>query len=116
MRLKGSTIVLVPWFSTDGQKNWFNCKFTGDLDRRRLFREIAKHIKRALQRTVSKKWMRSSILIVNNPLVRDASQAEIDAFINRMELHEDEIEGHPESAGSPAQEAEGNLPSVSPQD
>lgn len=104
MKLLGNTVVLAPWFDTDGNKNWFNFKFSGAVDRRRVFREIRKHIKNALSVSVSKKWIMENCLILNNPDVRQPSQSEIEAFIQRMELHEDEDGAHTESPISPAQE------------
>ena len=106
MRYEETTIVLVPWFDTDGNKNWFNFKFKGSVDRRRIYREVIRHVKRALNRQVSKRFLRENVRIIPQdvPQTEKETLDAIEAFIQRMEYNEDEDQPDCSGAGSTLEE------------
>lgn len=83
------TRVLVPWFDTDGNKNWMNFLFVGDVDKRRAYREIYKTVKKTLQRSVSKEWIRVHCLFQapedEAKQIKEALDNFIEHWIDRLE-------------------------------
>lgn len=113
MRYNGNTKVLVPWFDPGtGDKNWMVFSFRGDMDSRRLFREVRKHIHNNLGRKVSKKWIQRNCLIESETLHDDKVDAIVEGFINRIEYNEDEILADTDSQEETTGEAEEPLCAV----
>jgi hypothetical protein len=109
MKLLGETKVMLPWFDTDGNKNWSVLTFKGDVDHRRVRREIRKFVLHNFKRRVSNRWIDEMAVI--NPQdaevqPRIVTDEEVEAFIQRMRYEENEDGAHPDSSGTPAQEAE----------
>lgn len=90
--------VLVPWFDTDGNKQWSNVKFTGWVDRRVLRRCLRKFIKTNFNTSVSKSYLDALIsesvqLITDKPVDRRiVSDREVEEWIQRIQCNDDDNE------------------------
>ena len=92
MKLSGRTTVLVPWTdaSTEG-KNWFTFLFHGSVDSRRIYREVAKAIKRKIGRQVSKQWIqRNCVLFNSSPIDQETIRKMTEDFIERIQTDENQ--------------------------
>jgi len=122
MRYSGHTKVLIPWYDTEGMKNWMLLSFIGDVDRRRVLAEIRKTVKKQLGRSISKKWIKENVMIVPNSAdtvqTDEMSAAELraktEAFIQRMESDADNEGTNPEDQSSLDETAEGEMRSMPP--
>jgi hypothetical protein len=102
MKLKGQTIVMVPWFDSDGMKQWLRLSFRGKMDERFMYRQVVAYIKREFNKTVDKKWIKATCPIINE--FKDHSGKEkyqglsdttafnsmVEDWIKRLESDEDE--------------------------
>lgn len=119
MKLYGDTIVLVPWFDHEGMKQWYKLTFTGEMNRRFMYSQIAKFIKKEFNKSVSKAWIKASCPIINEyhkgtkakrqQLTSDGAFTQlVQDWIGEMESNEDEDRadyllqtGNPEGAVGP---------------
>ena len=111
MKLYGSTKVLIPYFD-GGMKNWLTLNFKGDVDTRRVHREIRKFCKKTFNKNVSKEWIQKVCLVVNEHdqetlrMKPDHMNQFIEEFIQRVQCNEDEDNSHTEGEATPADEAQ----------
>lgn len=99
MRYNGNTKVMVPYMNTDGEREWGMMSFTGDVDRRRIYREVRKMVERTFNRKVTKAWLRNKVLIAAPGAVAEPTKQQlnalVEAFIERMQ---DAPEGQPDTS------------------
>lgn len=131
MIYRGETIIRIPWFDTEGKKNWSQLRINGDIDRRRLLRGVCDFAKKNFNKTVSNAWVLKNCLIINVALLRGKNkvtpishQSAFDkhfeewkeGWIARLEAEtEDETddEANTSGEGSPVEGAEPSLQVVS---
>lgn len=104
MKLRGQTIVMVPWFDSDGMKQWVRMTFRGEMDSRFMYKQIRLWIKKEFKKHVDKKWIKANCSIINEyldengkeknqPLSDDAAFDQlVEDWIKRLESYEDEDE------------------------
>jgi len=107
MKLRGQTIVMIPWFQADGMKQWVRMSFRGEIDKRLLYRKIAEYIKQEFDKRIDKKWIDANCGIINEflddkgkPKFNSVSSGDglnkvIEDWIERLEADEDEDEPNP---------------------
>lgn len=116
MRYNGNTKVLVPYMNTEGTREWMLMNLNGDVDKRRIYRMVRKIVKETFGRSVTKTWLRTSVLIAAPGTVHvptpEQTNAMVEAFIQRMQ--QDETEGQSDTTGQEgiAKEAGGSLCSL----
>lgn len=70
MKLYGETKVMVPWFDSDGMKQWQMLTFRADeghgIDKRWLLRQIEAHIKKAFGKKMSHTWIKKNCPVINS--------------------------------------------------
>src|ERR1043165_7344338 len=91
----GVTKVIIPWFDTEGYKQYSILTFSGDrVHRKRIWREIRKFCLRNFKRKVTKRFIRG-LPIVNtydpqriqiNAELEERQQRAIDEMIQRMQF------------------------------
>lgn len=104
MKLRGQTIVMVPWFEADGMKQWVRMSFRGEIDKRLLYNKVIAYIKQEFGKTVSKGWVDAHCGIINefldekgktkfNSVSSGAGLNQIiEDWIERLQADEDESE------------------------
>lgn len=126
MKYRGYTIVMVPWFDSEGMKQWSRMTFRGELDSKFLLKKVVQFIKTEFSKSVDKHWVRLHCIIMNEfdkraelpEAAQTTLQEATEAWIKRLEEYKDEDEDQPDtvlphedtgSAGEP-------LPTVSDSD
>ena len=117
--------ILVPWFDTDGNKQWSNVKFTGWVHRRVLRRCLRKFIKANFGLQARKSYLDALITMSclrpsDATYVRKrATDAEVEEWIGRIQCNDDDNETDDEAITSiqnePSGEARLALPVVQDQ-
>ena len=97
MILRGRTLVLVPWFDSDGMKQWLRLQFTGSIDKRGLYKKCIRYIKDEFNKSVDKRWLKLHCLFMNehdpdSPTKISKTQLNnyIETWIKGLETDEDE--------------------------
>lgn len=113
MRYVGTTKVAIPYTGYNGGQEVAVLRFVGDVDRRRIYREIRKFVKHNFGIQVTKEWIQKVPVIIPEPqLTAEEIQQVTEDFIRRIEYNEDQDEGHSESQGSTPEGSEQPLCSV----
>ena len=107
-KLKGTTKILIPWFDTDGNRQYSMLTLTGTIYASKMYAGIRQFVKHNFGVDVDKDWLYHVPLISNQydpeVAVTDEERDQlIEEFIQRMEL-KDEIEDEP-TAGDQSQDA-----------
>ena len=105
MRYRGHTIVMVPWFDSEGMKQWTRLTFHGELDKKFLLKKVVQYIKSEFGKSVDKHWVRIHCIMMNQYDKRvelpEAAQTTFEqateAWIKRLEEAADEDEDQPDS-------------------
>ena len=105
MRYRGHTIVMVPWFDSEGMKQWTRLTFHGELDKKFLLKKVVQYIKSEFGKSVDKHWVRIHCIMMNQYDKRvellEAAQITFEqateAWIKRLEEAADEDEDQPDS-------------------
>lgn len=125
MKLRGSTIVMIPWFDAENQKQYVSMRFNGEIDRKFLYKQVVKYVKREFQKTVDRIWIQQQCLLINE-FDKNAGgkafdsvgfQNALDQWIHDMEVEADALEAESDTTLPPADNAGAevpvsNLPSV----
>lgn len=107
-KLSGTTKILIPWFDTDGNRQYSMLTLTGTIYASKMYAGIRQFVKHNFGVDVDKDWLYHVPLISNQydpeVAVTDEERDQlIEEFIQRMEL-KDEIEDEP-TAGDQSQDA-----------
>ncbi len=105
--------ILIPWFDSEGSKQWLTMKFSGWVERRKLRRCVRKFIKNTFNKRVSKMYLNS---IITASLMKPceaqytrkrATDEEVEAWIGRIQCDDDtpDTEGDASIQNQPAGEA-----------
>ena len=106
-------LILLPWFDTDGNKQWSTLKFIGWVERRKLRRCIRKFINNTFNKTVSKTYLDEIITasLASGSTAqytrKRATDAEVEAWLERIQCDDDtpDSEGDAYIQNEPAGEA-----------
>lgn len=101
MKLKGQTIVMLPWFDSDGMKQWVRLTFRGDMDERFMYKQVRLYIKKEFNKRVDKQWIKAHCPILNEYIYKgkertkqisnnDSFMQLVEEFIKEVESNEDE--------------------------
>lgn len=102
MKLKGQTIVMLPWFDSDGMKQWVRLTFRGEMDARELYKHVRVYIRKEFNKKVDKQWIKANCPILNEytddkgkDRTKQVSDSDsfmqlVDEWIREVESNEDE--------------------------
>lgn len=68
MKLQGETVVLIPWIDAEGNHNYQQMRFKGELSYAMLYTQIKRYIKKEFGTSVSKRWIRARCPLVNSKI------------------------------------------------
>lgn len=99
-KLKGTTKILIPWFDSDGQRQYSMITLTGTIYASKMYSGIKEFVKHNFGVDVDKDWLYHVPLISNSEdpevkVTEEEREQLIEEFIQRMELKDDEIEDEP---------------------
>lgn len=86
MRYYGVTKVIIPWFDTEGMRQWSILTYNGGVDRRRILREMRKFAKRNFKKVVPKNWLCAQQIVNTYDPNKKLTEAEETSF--NTALHE----------------------------
>lgn len=113
MRHKHGVKVAIPFWTTDNMKSMAFLTFDGDVDRRRVLREVRKYVKLTFGITPSKEWLQKVPQYSPRVLVQgELLNVVINEWIERIECHEDEDESDTDCEGGATQTTEAPLQAV----
>lgn len=109
-KLKGTTKILIPWFDSEGQRQYSMITLTGTIYASKMYAGIKDFVKQNFNVEVDKDWLAHVPLISNSedPEIKVTDEERdqlIEEFIQRMELKDDEIENEP-TGGSESEDAD----------
>ena len=102
MKLTGQTIVLIPWFDSDGMKQWVRLSFDGEMTDDFMYRQVRLYIKKEFDKKIDKRWIKAMCPILNEhrdnkgkpktkQITSDTAFTQmIEEFIKGVESNEDE--------------------------
>lgn len=118
-KLTGTTKILIPYFDTEGMRQWTMITLTGSIYASKMYAGIREFVKKNFGIEVDKDWLIHIPLITNSndpelAVSEDESKQLIEELIQRLELKdEDESDTDTAIESSPAEEATASVRPVS---
>ncbi len=89
--------VMLPWYDTEGNKQWSILTFWGEIAYDTIYKHVKDFILHNFKRNVSTKWVKTFCPIIKEDEETEEDKARIqkavEAFIERMELKDENEDG-----------------------
>lgn len=120
MKYKDKVSVLIPWYDTDGFKQYTIVTLQGEtIDRRYIYKTVRRYCKMNFGKVVPKQWIKEVVKIVHKDdftpeQIKAAEknlQKAVDVWLDKLEKEADALDGNNEEVNSSTNESSTNTSS-----